>query len=409
MNLLLYSAYYEPEIAASLYLSVNLYEGFAQYGWNALLYVPTPTRGIDKTVRSYYKNHKIEYKVNNQLRITRVPLFREGKNAIQRAIRYILMNIQFIWKGIYTKADIIFVQSTPPTQGAMAAIIKKIKKIPVVYNVQDVFPDSMVSMGMTKKGSLIWKIGRGIERFTYKNADKIVVISESMKQLLMQKGVEENKLEVIYNWVETEKVTPVERSENDLFDELNLDRNTFYVVYAGNLGLAQNISIILQAAKQFENMESIKFLIFGQGSKAEEYKREAKELKLENISFWELMPYEKVSFVYSLGNVGLVSCKAGFGGSALPSKTWTIMATGTPVIASFDEGTDLQRIIQNSNGGKFCKADDVQMLVSSIMELYENQDLCRELGKNARKYVENYLSKEVCVKKYIDVIETCLK
>ena len=216
MKILAFNAYYEPEKAASIYLPRNIYEGFAEHGWDTALFVPVPTRGVDRETRNYYKRHQREVRVNGKLKIIRMRLYREGRNPILRAIRYVLMNAMFLLKAVHMSADMIFVQSTPPTQGAMAAVIKKLKKIPFVYNLQDVFPDSMVNAGMTKQGSLIWKIGRHVENFTYRNADKIIVISENMRQLLLEKGVAKDKIEVVYNWVETEKVVPISRKDNYL-------------------------------------------------------------------------------------------------------------------------------------------------------------------------------------------------
>lgn len=125
MKAIVFSAYYEPEVAASLYLSTNLYEDMAGSGIDVDLFVPLPTRGVSDEVRNKYKNHKVEVRCNGRLRIHRIGIPKEGKSVIGRAARYILMNAVFILKSISSKADVIFVQSTPPTQGATAAIIKK--------------------------------------------------------------------------------------------------------------------------------------------------------------------------------------------------------------------------------------------------------------------------------------------
>lgn len=409
MRILAFNAYYAPEKAASIYLPQNIYEGFAGHGWETSLFVPVPTRGVDKETRRYYQRHRKEIRVNGNLKITRMRLYREGRNPVLRAVRYVLMNIMFLLKAVHIKADVIFVQSTPPTQGAMAAVIKKMKKIPFVYNLQDVFPDSMVNAGMTEKGSLIWKIGRAIENFTYKNADRIIVISENMKRLLLEKGVSADKIEVVYNWVETEKVVPVARENNYLFDKYDLDRDGFYVVYAGNLGLAQNVDVILETAKLLEKTPKMRFLIFGQGVLKHNCEQKAQQLNIHNISFYDLLPYDQVSYVYSLGNVGIVSCKEGFGGSALPSKTWSIMAAGSVVVASFDEHTELQDIIESNGIGLFCRADEATLLVEAIMQLYEDTASCTSMGQKARNYVEKRRSREYGVSEYIRVVESAIQ
>ena len=401
-KLLVFSAYYEPEKASSLYLSTNLYEYIAQNGWQVELFCPIPTRGATKEERQYYKKHKIEKKINNNLIIHRISLMKEGKGNIGRAIRYLIMNIVFIIKGLTIKADAIFVQSTPPTQGAMASIIKKIKHIPLIYNLQDIFPDSLVSTGMTHKGSLLWKIGRKVENFTYKNSNKIIVISNDMKNNIKKKGVDEKKISLIYNWVDTNRVKPIDKKENKLFDELNLDRENFYVAYAGNLGHSQGIDTIIKAAEILESKLKIKFVIFGGGTEFNYYNQIVKNKK--NISLFPLQPSEKISEVYSLGNCSIVSCKKGVGKGAMPSKTGSIMACARPVLLSFDKDTELQNIILETKSGLFSEAENYFELADNIIKLYENSQISDEYGINARETAEKLFSKNICLSKYLNEI-----
>ena len=138
MKVLAYSCYYTPEIAASMYLTEDIYKGIVDAGHTLEVYVPMPTRGISEEVRKEYKGKKYEKKYDGKLTIHRIAMYREGKNSILRALRYLFVNVAFICKGLKTKADVIFVQSTPPTQGMMAGIVGSLKKTPVVYNLQDI-------------------------------------------------------------------------------------------------------------------------------------------------------------------------------------------------------------------------------------------------------------------------------
>lgn len=401
INLLIYSAYYEPDVVPSMYLFSNLCEDIAASGINTKLYVPLPSRGISDEVRTSYKG-KNEIREDGNLKIIRLNFPKEGKNSFRRALRYLWMNIVFICVSSKVKADVIFVQSTPPTQGAMAAIIKKRKKIPFVYNLQDIFPDSLVGAGMASEDSLIYKIGRKIENFTYKHADRIIVISGDMKNNIQEKGVTSEKIDVISNWVDGDVVYPVSKDNNYLYDKYGIAKDKFTVVYAGNLGYAQNIEVIIKAAEQLKEYDDLQFIIFGKGVHEDKYRKMAS--KLENISFFPIQPYSEVSYVYSLGDVSIVPCKKGFGGSAMPSKTWSIMATGTPVLASYDSGTDLERLILSEQVGLFSEADDVESLVKSILELYSSPERKDKMGFNARNYVLTNMSREICTRKYIEVI-----
>lgn len=401
MNLLLYSAYYEPEVAASLYLSTNLYEDFAASGMNVRLYTPLPTRGVTDEVRNSYRG-KIEKKIDSRLEIIRLNIPKESKSTIKRALRYLWMNFVFIHNASKFDADAIFVQSTPPTQGAMAAIIKKKKKIPFIYNLQDVFPDSLVGAGMTKENTFLYRVGRRIEDYTYKNADRIIVISNDIKQNIINKGVPEEKIVVVPNWIDSEMIHPIEKEDNYLFDKYHIPKDKFTVVYAGNLGYAQNIEVIIKSAEMLKEYQNIQFVIFGKGAQEDEYKEMA--AGLDNVYFFPIQPYSEVSYVYSVGDVSVVPCKKGFGGSAMPSKTWSIMATGIPVLASFDPGTEMEKIIKTEEMGLFSDADDALGLSDNILKLYTDKGLREKLGKNARTYVKKELNRRVCTQKYIDTI-----
>ena len=148
MKVLTFCAYFEPEIAASMYLTTNLFEDAANSGIEVEIFAPTPTRGVDKNTIEKYKKIKYEERCNGLLKIHRFSMLQEGKGVLVRAFRYILLNMAFIWKGLWTKADILFIDSTPPTQGFMATLLKKIKHIPMVYNLQDIFPDSLLYTGL---------------------------------------------------------------------------------------------------------------------------------------------------------------------------------------------------------------------------------------------------------------------
>jgi glycosyltransferase involved in cell wall biosynthesis len=395
---------------ASSHLNDHRYKAFADAGYRISVYSPMPSRGISPEIRKKYKYKKKETLYNGKMNVRRFSMFSEGVNPLKRAFRYFYCcTRQFLYAIFLKNVDVMYISSTPPIQGVMAALIKKVKGIPIVYNLQDIFPDSLVGTGLTKKNSLLWKVGRKLEDFTYRNSDKIIVISEDFKKNIIAKGVPESKIEVIYNWVDEDKIVPISRDKNALFDDLDLDRSFFYIVYAGNLGKAQNIDIIIESAAKTVEKQEIKYIIFGSGKQKEILEEKVKKRKLPNIYIFPLQSYEKVSQVYSLGDACIVSCKKGLGKCAMPSKTWSILSTGTPVLASFDSDTELEKLIKNNKLGIFSEAENVDNFVASIMYLYENPNVCEEMSKNARKFVLSNLTRSIGAKKYVDVIDSVFK
>ncbi len=403
MKVLVFSAYYKPEIAASLYLIENMMEGIARDKHDIEMFVPTPTRGISDGIRKEYKSKKHEILHDGHLNIKRVSLYGEGKNSVLRAIRYLLMNFFFIWKSLFVKADLIFVQSTPPTQGMMAGIIKKIKHIPFVYNLQDIFPDSLVHTGLTCKGSILWKIGRRIEDFTYRSADKIIVISEDFKKNIMVKGVPEDKIVVVPNWVDTEDVYPIVRKDNVLIKRYDLDPNKFYITYSGNIGYTQNMDMLLDTAKETRN-DDIRFILIGEGAAKQDVERRVKEEQIKNIIMLPFQPYEDIAHVFSLGDAGLIISKPGVSNNSVPSKTWSIMAAERPILASFDKDSELCQLIEKVGCGVTVQAGDKETLKAKIEELYNQRE--NQMGKKGREYLQTYLNKDKCVRMYVETLKS---
>lgn len=405
MRILQLAGYFYPEQAASIYLEENRYQAFADNGFHTIVYTAIPTRGISDAQFQEFKDRKHDYMYGGKLEVYRFSMFREGKNPIGRALRYFLINAIQFYKGIKAKnIDLIYAASTPPTQGALAVLVKKIKNVPFVYNLQDIFPDSLVGTGLAKKDGLLWKIGRVIENFTYRNADKIIVISEDFKRNIMAKGVPEEKIVVVYNWVDEEAVKHIPREENKLFDKYGLDRNKFYITYSGNIGLTQNMDMLLEIAKELESEPNIQFVLIGEGAYKEKVKEIIAEKQIKNVTLLPFQPYEDISHVFSLGDAGLVISKPGVGENSVPSKTWSILSASRPVLANFDEN-ELKDIVEKHHCGIFTKAGDKVAFKEAILKLYEDRNLCKEFGKNGRQFILDHLTRAVGTQKYVDVIK----
>lgn len=406
MKILMFSAYYTPEIAASMYLVEDILEGMTQKGYYVDLYVPSPCRGIDKQTRLKYKNKKKEILYDGHLVVHRFKLYKERKNIIFRAIRYVLLIVLFFWYGLWKKTDLIFVQSTPPIQGVMAGTLAKIKKVPLVYNLQDIFPDSLVNTGIAKKDGFAWRLGRTIENYTYKSADKIIVISDDFKTNIMKKGVSERKIVVSKNWADIDKVNAIEKEKNELFKRYNLDINKFFIVYSGNIGYTQNMDLLLNVAKKIANkIEDIEFVLIGEGIAKNNVMERITNEKIVNVTLLPFQPYEEISRVFSLGDVGLIISKPGVGNNSLPSKTWGIMAAERPILASFDLKSELANIIEKTKCGVIVEAGNEEKLVEAIERLYQNKSLLKIMGIEGKKYVSRNLSKENGVEKYMHTLE----
>lgn len=402
MKVLFIDAYFYPEKIAFTHLEKDILSVLVEAGNEVEVICPVPTRGISKEDAEKYK--KIRFEKILGANVTRFWAPNETKNTFARAIRYLWCNIRTyqIAKKV-DNVDVVFAVSTPPTQGFLAAKTAKKLDCKFVYSLQDIFPDSMVSAKIAKEGGLLWKIGRWIENYTYKNADKIIVISEGFKKNIMEKGVLQEKIEVIPNWIDTNIVVAIPKKDNKLYEELELDRNKFTVVYAGNFGASQGADIVIKSAEKLIDQQNIQFVIFGGGSEYRNIKEYVNSKAIKNIKLFDLLPIERVSEVYSLGDLAIVTGKKGVGKSGMPSKTWSIMACNTPILASFDTGSELSNVLKQAGAGICVEPEDAELLADAIMRICNKEIL---FLPSSRNYVCKTSSKNRCLEMYNDILDS---
>ena len=404
MKVLIPFSYYHPEQCAGLFVIDDMTQEAARQGVESLITVPTPTRNVDPEA----KWSRDESLCNGKVRVHRFHMYGEGKNPILRALRYLMCELVQLHFMLWKEYDVAFIDSTPPIQGLKLPIVRWFRKKPVVYNAQDLFPETLSGTGLAKQGGLLWKIGMWVSNVTFKYSDKIIAISEDIKRSIVARGVPKEKIEVVYNWVDENAVKPVKDEDNELFEEFGISRDKFRVVYAGNLGNAQNIGIIVEAAKRLKANHDVEFVLFGKGGLEDEIKATKEREMLDNLKVLPLQPYERVSKVYGLGHVCIVACKPGLGGAAMPSKTWSIMSSGRAVLANFDDG-ELKEILEKNHCGVFTQAGDLDGFVQVIDDLAADRDRCEEMGRNGRKFILENLTKEVGTRKYVEVIKSLIQ
>ena len=406
MRLLYFVQYFPPERAAGLSLVRDMLEGFADMGWQVDVYTPTPTRGVTRAERRAFRRRRVERQASGRLVIHRMPLYREGKGFAQRAVRYALFSLECLIVGLRVPADAVFASNGPPTQGLAMGLLSRWTGKPIVYNLQDLFPDSMLNAGLATERAPIVRLGRRLERFTYKNVNALVTISEDMADNLRRKGVPEGKLSIVPNWIDTDAIRPVSREANGLFDDLGLDRRRFYVLYSGNMGYTTGLEALIEAAKRVQDVApDVGFLLFGDGSRRPALMALAEKLSLNNVAFYPFQPEARVPEVYGLGDVALISGRPGLSGVSMPSKTWTILAAGRGILAAFDRDSALARTIAAADCGVCVDPGNPAALAAAVLALRADKARCARWGENARRYAEANVSKARGVAEYARIIE----
>lgn len=410
MKLLFLDAYFEPEQIAFTHLENDLLQELVDLGHEVEVVCPVPTRGVDRETAEIYKERTSEYLYGGHVHVIRFYAPSEGIKPAVRALRYFWCNLRTYQIGISVKKiDAVFANSTPPTQGWIAGKVAKKLGVPFVYSLQDIFPDSLVNAKLARPQGILWNIGRRIEDATYKKATKIITLSENFKKNIISKGVPENKIVVIPNWVDTSNVYPIERAANKIVKKYNLNPQMFYACYCGNLGHSQNLELLVEVAKKIQDKdENIQFVIIGEGAAKGNLRQKIKANSLKNVILLPFQPYEEIAHVFSLGDVGLILSKAGIGGSSVPSKTWSIMSAGRPVLASFDLDSSLASLLQETESGIVTAPYDIDGFIQALFKFKNNRQQTALLGEHGRRYVVSKLDKKRGVGGYIGVIEQCV-
>ena len=308
----------------------------------------------------------------------------QAANKSNFIARYIteLKYIRSCKQYITTEYDAVFIQSTTVAGFAVRTVRKKLPNAIVTFNIQDIFPYNAVYSGSVKKNSIVFKILAGIQRYGYKHSDHIITISEDMKHLLVEDGVESSKIDVIYNWsyqdepYENVDLTSVAQMFNPLY---------FNVVYAGNIGVMQNVDILIEAAKLMKDDKEIWFHVIGNGVYKDKLEARAREYGISNISFWPMQPPGLAPAIYSSADVNVITLVKDVYKTALPSKTATCLACGKPIIFAIGKDSKFGQMIAKETGCVVTESDNASQLANSIMKVKTGDSATFQINTLFRK------------------------
>lgn len=300
--------------------------------------------------------------------------------------------------------DIVFIQSSPTVVFNIKNVKKFLPNAKIVYNIQDMFPGSSIASGIMNR-KWMQKFFCSLQKKAYKNADKIVVISQDMKNKVIEQGVNAEKIEVIVNWFDNNTVRFINWENNKFVSKYILDSNKFYIQYAGTMGYVFDYKMVLNIAQQLKKYEDIEFQMIGEGSQKQIFIDEAEALELSNVKFFPLQSQEMVSDVYSACSVCLIPLKKGVIGNSVPSKAGLLMACKKPIVSSVDEDSDFYKMINENKIGRAVGTEKPKELSQAILKLYNDRNLCQEYGQNGYNYGHELYSRSNNMKKYLKLFE----
>lgn len=405
MKILVISLYYAPDQCQSNGPLIRaLCDDWAAAGHKVTVLTSFPHYGLG-AVWPEYRGRWFERDQVGQVRVRRSYIFVPGRRSgLGRALNYLSFNLSSMLTGLFTgQQDLIFVMSPPLTIGLTAYLLGLFKRIPYCYNLQDIWPEAAVKLGMLRAPALI-KFFEGLEQFIYRHSRKIFAISAEFQQNLIGKGVVAEKIEVIPNFVDTEFIRPLPKINE--FSSAHRLTDKYVVLYAGNVGLSQGLEVILAAAERLSAHREIIFLIIGQGSCRDELMMAAARRGLTNVKFLPLQPEADVPLVYAACDVALIPLRRGITEHSVPCKTYSIMAAGKPFIAGVDAGSNVAELARAVGCGVCVPPEDGRALAEAVLCLQSAPEAARLMGQQGRAHVARHFARALITNRYRAVLET---
>ena len=350
----------------------------------------------------WYRNHRIEpgwegrwvrHESTPWGSITRVHPFpgSDKSNLVRRAIGFVaysvLAGLQCLRVGGWgRRAEAVIAMSPPLTLGLTGWLAARLRRAPLIFNIQDVFPDAAVETGAITNRFVI-AAAAWLERVSYRAADAVTVLSDDLRDNVTAKmpAAASDRVHVIPNFVDTDAIRPMDR-DTAYRRELDLGDGPV-VLYAGNVGFSQSLELVVAAARA---LPSAVFLVNGDGSARAGVEDAARDVA--NLRVAGYVEPERLGELLATGDVHVVPLRAGLGRVSVPSKTYSIMAAARPVVAAIDPGTAVPRILEASGGGVAIPPDDEHAFVDAVRRLVEDPATRAEMGAHGRAWVEREAS-----------------
>lgn len=350
-----------------------------------------------------YRLRWLQREVIDGVHVTRVPLYpNHDQSAIKRVLNYASFGTTSLIYGLFgaRRADVLYAYHPPLTVGVAASFIRLFRRIPVVYDIQDMWPDTLRATGMLTNARVL-KVVAAVCGWVYRRVDHIVVLSPGFKRLLLERGVPASKLEVIYNWADD---VALASTATDELPETFPSPPKFRILFAGNIGKAQHLQTVLEAASLLQARGSrVCFVMLGGGVELEQLKNEAARQHLENVEFLPAVPMAQVGGYLRAADALLVHLRRDpLFEITIPSKTQAYMAVGKPLLMAVTG--DAADLVHKSGGGLVVEPENAEALAEAAEHAAAmTKSELIEMGQSAETYYTQHLSLSVGVRSFAEI------
>ncbi|HEY9622111.1 MAG TPA: glycosyltransferase family 4 protein [Crinalium sp.] len=399
MRILIYSYNYHPEPIGIAPLMTELAEGLVARGHEVRVVTGMP----NYPERRIYEDYRGKWYVTeerNGVTVQRSYVWIRPKPGL---VARMLLDGSFVVTSLVQafrgwRPDVILLTTPPLPVSIPAALLGQIYGCPVVLNLQDILPEAAVHVGLISN-KLAIRVFEALEKFSYRAAHTISVITDGFTENLVGKGVPARKITCIPNWVDVNFIRPLSKASNAFRKANNLE-GKFVVLYSGNIALTQGLETVIEAATRLQHIPEIAFVIVGEGKALERLRRYCESRETSNVLLLGFQPREQLPEMLAAADVGLIVQKQNVISFNMPSKTQVILASGRAIVASVPLTGTAARAVRQSGGGVVVAPEQPELLANAILDLYQNPSKAEFLGRQGRQYAMEHYSFDKALNRY---------
>lgn len=402
MRILFISQYFPPEMGAPAARTYELARRWVQRGAEVTVVTAVPNHPTGVVPQAYRNGSLFEERIDG-IRVLRTWIYAAANRGFwRRSLNYVSFLFSSLMFGVRHAgpADLVIATSPQFLVGIAGWIASRMRGVPFVFEVRDLWPDSIAAVGALREG-IVLQVLRRIEMLLYREATLVVGVAHSTKTELVRRGVDPAKIVIIPNGADSQVFCELEKY-NGIRENLGLGRK-FVVSYVGTHGMAHGLETVLESADQLRGNEDIQFLFVGDGARREQLERLAEHKRLPNVRFVGVQPRERIPSYIATSDVSVVPLRRQpLFEKVLPSKIFEIMGCARPLILGV-EG-EARAAVQDAQAGLCVRPEDPADLSAAILHLYHNPQRADRMGQNGREYVRQNFCRDKLAARYMDVL-----
>jgi colanic acid biosynthesis glycosyl transferase WcaI len=406
MKILYVSQHYPPEMGALAGRAAELSKHWAALGHRASVLTGFPNHPSGVVIPEYRDRFR---RLFCREQVEGVDVVRTwllpypNRKPMERVLNYGSFCLSASVRGAFLERPDVVIGTSPPLPIAMAGYnIARVKRVPFIFEVRDLWPESLEGVGLGGEKSRIYKTVASIVRFLYRHSDHIVVVTPAFKGYLHETwGVPLEKMSIVVNGVETDRFLPAAPSEE--FRQLFGVAGKFVASYIGTMGMAHGLETVLEVASLLRDTPEIALLLVGDGGNREHLMEMARERELTNVIFAGPQPRQSIPAIINASDVCLVLLKdQDVFKTVIPTKMLEFMSCACPVVLGV--GGQAERILKEAGAGISVKAEDAPAIAAAIRRMYGDAELRRSSGENGRGYMVSRMSRASTAQEYLEVL-----